>query len=111
MGSSFVILQADEKHPSAALSGRLTVSAAWQKVAPYPLRRHPSSFVGGAYPSRERFETVPYIGFRAPPVNGISQSSTCICLPAEASAQAGAFLISLRKYKFHKNCSAELEKP
>jgi hypothetical protein len=26
------------------------------------------------------------------PANGISQSSTCICLPAEASAQAGAFL-------------------
>jgi hypothetical protein len=30
-------------------------------------------------------------------VNGISQGSTCICLPAEASAQAGAFLISLKK--------------
>jgi hypothetical protein len=33
-------------------------------------------------------------------VNGISQSSTCICLPAEASAQAGAFLISLQKMIF-----------
>jgi hypothetical protein len=36
----------------------------------------------------------------APPQGGISQSSTCICLPAEASAQAGAFLISLQKMTF-----------
>ncbi|MGA2467657.1 MAG: TRAM domain-containing protein [Thermodesulfobacteriota bacterium] len=36
--------QAVEKRPSAALSGRLTVLAAWQKVAPYSSRRHPSSF-------------------------------------------------------------------
>jgi hypothetical protein len=35
--------QAVEKRPSAALSGRLTVSAAWQEVAPYSSRRHPSS--------------------------------------------------------------------
>jgi len=34
------ILQAAEKHPSAALSGRLTVLAAWQVVAPYSSRRH-----------------------------------------------------------------------
>jgi hypothetical protein len=34
------------------------------------------------------------------PAGGISQSSTCICLPAEASAQAGAFLISLGKKSF-----------
>jgi hypothetical protein len=32
-------LQAVEKRPSAALSGRLTVSVAWQKVAPYSSRR------------------------------------------------------------------------
>jgi hypothetical protein len=31
------------------LSGRLTVSAAWQKVVPYSSRRHPSSFVIAAY--------------------------------------------------------------
>jgi hypothetical protein len=36
--------QAAEKRPSVALSGRLTVSAAWQEVAPYSSRRHPSSF-------------------------------------------------------------------
>jgi hypothetical protein len=41
--------QADEKYPSAALSGRLTVSAAWQEVAPYSSRRHPSSLVIAAY--------------------------------------------------------------
>jgi hypothetical protein len=43
------IEQAVEKRPSAALSGRLTISAAWQKVAPYSSRRHPSSFVVAAY--------------------------------------------------------------
>jgi hypothetical protein len=37
--------QAVEKRPSAALSGRLTISAAWQKVAPYSSRRHPLSFL------------------------------------------------------------------
>jgi hypothetical protein len=34
------------------------------------------------------------------PANGISQSSTCICLLAEASAQAGAFLSILGKTSF-----------
>jgi hypothetical protein len=38
--------------------------------------------------------------FGRPRRGGISQSSTCICLPAEASAQAGAFLISLQKKTF-----------
>jgi hypothetical protein len=33
----FSILRAAEKRPSAALSGRLTVLAAWQKVTPYSL--------------------------------------------------------------------------
>jgi hypothetical protein len=32
--------QVAEKWPSAALSARLTISAAWQKVAPYSSRRH-----------------------------------------------------------------------
>ena len=36
------------------------------------------------------------------PASGISQSSTCICLPAEASAQAGAFLSSLKKSLFQQ---------
>ena len=40
----FIPEQVVEKRPSAALSGRLTASAAWQEVAPYSLRRHPSSF-------------------------------------------------------------------
>jgi hypothetical protein len=31
---------------------------------------------------------------------GISQSSTCICLPAEAEAQAGPFLSNLEKTTF-----------
>jgi hypothetical protein len=38
-----------EKRPSAAVSGRLTVLAAWQEVAPYSSRRHPSFFVVAAY--------------------------------------------------------------
>ena len=38
------LYQVAEKRPSAALSGRLTVLAAWQGVAPYSSRRHPSSF-------------------------------------------------------------------
>jgi hypothetical protein len=40
-----LLYQAAEKRPSAALSGRLTVLSAWQDVAPYPSRRHPSSLV------------------------------------------------------------------
>jgi len=39
-------------------------------------------------------------GFRAPPQSGISQSSTCICLPAEALTQAGPFLTNLGKMIF-----------
>ena len=31
------------------MSGRLTVLAAWQVVAPYSSRRHPSSFIVEAY--------------------------------------------------------------
>jgi len=34
------ISQAAEKRPSASISGRLTISAAWQEVAPYSSRRH-----------------------------------------------------------------------
>jgi len=34
------------------------------------------------------------------PADGISQSSTCICLPPEASAQAGAFLSILQRNHF-----------
>jgi hypothetical protein len=44
-----LVRQTAEKRPSAALSGRLTVLAAWQEVAPYSSRRHPSSFVVAAY--------------------------------------------------------------
>jgi len=40
----FILWEADEKDPSAAFSGRLTVSAAWRRVAPYSSQRHPSSF-------------------------------------------------------------------
>jgi hypothetical protein len=43
------ISTADEKYPSAALSGRLTALAAWQEVAPYSSRRHPSSLVIAPY--------------------------------------------------------------
>jgi hypothetical protein len=38
------------------------------------------------------------------PAGGISQSSTCICLPAEASAQAGPFLGNLEKKTFSAAC-------
>ena len=46
--------------------------------------------------------TPPVVGsyrqdFGGPRWGGISQSSTCICLPAEASAQAGPFLSNLEK--------------
>jgi hypothetical protein len=51
----FFTKQAAEKRPSAALSGRLTVLAAWQKVAPYSSRRHPSSFVIATYPQYVAF--------------------------------------------------------
>ena len=44
MGFYPVPSQGAENRPSAALSGRLTLSAAWQGVAPYSSRRHPSSF-------------------------------------------------------------------
>ena len=36
--------QAAEKGPSTALSGPLTISAAWQEVAPYSSRRHSQDF-------------------------------------------------------------------
>jgi len=35
-----MIQQAAEKRPSASISGRLTLSAAWKEVAPYSSRRH-----------------------------------------------------------------------
>jgi hypothetical protein len=41
-----MVLRAVEKRPSvprfAGFSGRLTLSAAWQGVAPYSSRRHPA---------------------------------------------------------------------
>jgi len=55
------------------------------KVAPYSSRRHPSSFGG-------------------PRRGGISQGSTCICLPAEALAQAGPFLSNLEKMTLTAAC-------
>jgi len=53
-------------------SGRLTNSPAWQEVAPYSSRRHSQDF-------------------RAP-ANGISQNSTCICLPARSRFGEGRVL-------------------
>jgi len=61
-------LESVEKRPSAALSGRLTASAAWQEVAPYSSRRHPSPFVVEAYssstPHSSEFRVPPQTGFR-----------------------------------------------
>jgi len=71
----FRSFQAVEKRPSAAL---------------------PSSFVVATY---IQVRLTPQ-DFGRPRRGGISQSSTCICLPAEASAQAGAFLTSLQKKTF-----------
>ena len=68
--------------PQSTPSARLTNSPAWQEFAPYSSRRHSQDF---GSPRRG---------------SGISQSSTCICLPAEASAQAGAFLSSLKNSFF-----------
>src|SRR4030067_194904 len=42
--------------------------------------------------------------FGGPRRGGISQSSTCICLPAEAQAQAGPFLNNLGKMTFSTAC-------
>ena len=35
--------------PICCVSGRLTVSTAWQRVAPYSSQRHPSSFAGALH--------------------------------------------------------------
>jgi hypothetical protein len=40
------VIQAVVERPSAALSGRLTISAAWREVALYSSRRHPSKILG-----------------------------------------------------------------
>jgi len=44
------------------------------------------------------------LGISGAPAGGISQSSTCICLPAEASAQAGPFLSNLEEMTFSEGC-------
>jgi len=44
----------------------------------------------------------PTLRISGAPAGGISQSSTCICLPAEASAQAGPFLSNLEKMTFQQ---------
>jgi len=57
-------------------SGRLTNSSAWQEVAPYSSRRHSQDCL----PDRQ-------VKIAAgTPANGISQGSTCICLPARSPA-------------------------
>jgi hypothetical protein len=77
-------------HPSSLrrtakyASGRLINSPAWQESL--LIRRDATLRISGA------------------PANGISQSSTCICLPAEALAQAGAFLSNLGKVTFSASC-------
>jgi hypothetical protein len=43
-GHNLLLLQAAERRLSAPLSGHLTVSAAWQEVAPYSSRHHLSFF-------------------------------------------------------------------
>jgi hypothetical protein len=75
------------------------------KTSPFKWLQDQSGFyltwqVVAANIGRERFKTVPYKGFGEPPRSGISQSSTCICPPAEASAQAGPFLSNLGKMTF-----------
>jgi hypothetical protein len=60
--------------------------------------------VVAAYNGRERFETGPYKGFRAPPQTGFRKSQLAsACLREAASAEAGAFLSSLRKITFSAN--------
>jgi hypothetical protein len=59
-----VLEQVAEKWPSAAVSGRLTVSAAWRQVAPYSSRHHPSFFWG--------------------PLQGLDFAKLNLHLPAEA---------------------------
>ena len=57
--------------------------------------------VVAAYTGRERFETVPYKGFQAPPQAGFRKTQLAsACLRVAASAEAGAFLISLKKMSF-----------
>ena len=88
---SLLIRRDATPHPSSLrrtskyASGRLTNSSAWQRSL--LIRRDATLRILGA-----------------PAGSGISQGSTCICLPAEASAQAGAFLSSPRKLTFSANC-------
>ena len=60
----------------------------------------PPHRLGGVARSRSLFVATPPLILRGLPANGISQSSTCICLPAEASAQAGPFLSNLEDMTF-----------
>jgi len=69
-----MIQQVAEKRPSTSMSGRLTLSAAWQEVAPYSSRRRPQDCL----PERQ--------------VKGLREH--CIC----------AFLSSLRNNYFFSNC-------
>jgi len=57
------------RRTSRYASGRLTVSAAWQEVAPYSSRRH-----------SQGFENPPKLDF---------EDSTCICLPARSPTLQG----------------------
>jgi hypothetical protein len=92
-------------HPSSLrrtpkyASGRRTNSSAWQDVAPYSSRRHSQDCL----PDRQ----VKSAGGR--PRKRDFEDSTCICLPAEASAQAGAFLSSLREMTLSKTDSLNFE--
>jgi hypothetical protein len=82
------IFQAAEKRLSAALPGPLTLSAAWQQVAPYSSRRHPSplpvSSTGqahcGVHANTPRASGGPArragADLAGAPVNGNSQDST-----------------------------------
>jgi hypothetical protein len=90
-------LQAVEKRPSAALSGRLTISAAWQKVAPYSSRRHPSSF-----PVSSTGRACSGVSVGAIHELPLQSASACLREAPPCGAKAGAFLISLKKEFFNR---------
>jgi hypothetical protein len=91
--------QAVEKRPSVPRFAGFPspfVVAAYIQVLPWPTHQ-----LIGVARCRSLFVTTPLSGFRAPPQTGFRRAQlVSACLRAAASAEAGAFLISLGKMSF-----------
>ena len=100
-------LQAVEIRPSAALSGRFTVSATCQEVAPYSSRRHPhlsscqaQGRLIAAYVVGNGLKPFPTKDFGRPPQAGFRSAqlpSACLRVVPLCGTEAGAF------FSIHKN--------